>query len=40
MCVPAGLLAIATAIVLHANSTVAKREQQLYVHNVNYLAMQ
>jgi len=40
MCVPAGLLAITTAIVLYANSTVTKREQKFYVHNDHYLAMQ
>jgi len=32
MCVPAGLLAITTAIVLYANSTVTKRAQIFYVH--------
>jgi len=40
MCVPAGLLTITTDIVLYANSTVTKREQKFYVHNVHYLAMQ
>jgi len=37
MCVPAGLLAITTAIVLYANLTVTKRAQKFYVHNVHYL---
>jgi len=37
MCVPAGLLAITTAIVLYANLTVTKRPQKLYVHNVHCL---
>jgi len=37
MCVPAGLLAITTASVLYANSTVRKRAQKIYVHNVHYL---
>jgi len=40
MFVPAGLLAITTTIVLYANSTVTKRAQKFYVHNVYYLAMQ
>jgi len=37
MCVPAGLLAITTAIVLYANSTVTKREKKMYVHNIHPL---
>jgi len=37
---PAGLLAITTAIVLHANSTVTKRAHKFYLHNVHYLAIQ
>jgi len=36
----AGRLAITTTIVLYANSTVTKRAQKLYVHNVHCLAMQ
>jgi len=40
MRVPAGLLAITTAIVLYANSTVTKRAQEFYVYHVHYLAMQ
>jgi len=43
MCVPAGLLAITTGIVLYANLTVTKRAQKFYVHNVdclNFKAMQ
>jgi len=37
MCVPAGLLAITTAVALYANSTVTKREQKFYVHNVHII---
>jgi len=40
MCVPTGLLAITTAIVLYTNSAVTKRAQKFYVHSVHYLAMQ
>jgi len=40
MCVPTELLAITTAIVLHANSPVTKRAQKFYVHSFHYLAMQ
>jgi len=40
MCVPAGILAITTAIVLYANLTVTKRAKKFYVHIVHYLAMQ
>jgi len=40
MCVPAGLLAITTAIVVYANSTVRKTAQKFYVHNVHYSATQ